>query len=127
MDNENIFTVSSDYEIATIFANGTLDTLSIMCNNTEAVDIFGQYIKIMEYFNENGINSIEEVVIARHIYTNLVFLLGEDIGLKIPQYTFFMSYSFDYDELRLCEEWLVKHKDKICWYEEKNILYIKNR
>ena len=121
-DKEMSFQTDPARELVDIFLSNFFDTIVLDCNNTTAIEIFEQRIDTLKsYTNKNRENIFGNIA---YFVVNFVLLTGIETELAG---NFTGYYNPTNTDLEKWKEWLQKHKDYLCWYKEKNILYIRER
>ena len=109
----------NDRELFRIFSQNVLDTISV-CDNDLAIDTFEQRIDILKNYSskkkENVFGNIHYFVL------NFVLLTGIDTELGGNYIGYYNPTNAD---LEKWIKWFQEHKDYLCWYKEKNILFLR--
>lgn len=107
-------------EMVDMFVSNLFDTISA-CNNNEAIVVFEQRIDTLQSYicnkNENNLTNIIRIVLNFELLTQIE---SESDG------NFIGKYNPTNRDIERWIEWFVQNQTRICWYEEKNILYLKS-
>lgn len=107
-------------EMYKLFEQNVFDTLSIPCDNEYAIKIFeGKIAKLKLYIKTNDGKLLDEI---NNIMWNFVLLTNIESEIKGDWAGILFPTNKDIERW---EEWFQEHKDRICWYEQKNILFLK--
>ena len=119
-DYDSISILCNEREMYKMFEQNIFDTLPIPCNNLEAVGRFEEKINKLKLFirNKDGklLNEIVNIILNFELLTGIESESdGDYIGKHDPT---------DKDVERWLD-WFYEHKDNLCWYKEKNVLFLK--
>ncbi len=116
--NDTVLISSKDRDMAQMFILNLFDTMSAPCNNAMAIKIFEQRIERLKQEMESHIRCSEGDLLIE----NFAFLTninpekgGDYFGFMLPTH----------NDIAKWEQWLQEHKDRLCWYEQKDILFLK--
>ena len=118
---KSIITISfGEREMYELFEKKVLDTLSISCNNQDAIQIFEHRIKklklVLECIGEESLTEISNIILN---FTLLTGIESESDGNYIGQ------YNPTTRDIERWEKWFCIHRKNICWYQKYNVLYLK--
>jgi len=112
--------IENKRDIVIMFANKSLDTITACCDNEKAIRIFERRMDIIRQYQVDksniDISLIADIIFNLELLTNIE---SESDG------NYFGKYKPTDNDITMWREWFQKYKHKICWYEEKRILYIK--
>ena len=119
---ENQGAVNPHRDMVELFLSNFFDTITVNCNNTISIEIFEQRIDTLRNYadkdRENIFGNISYFVI------NFVLLTGIETELAGNFAGYYNPTNMD---LEKWEQWFQEHKDHICLYEQKNILFLRKR
>jgi hypothetical protein len=116
--NKDMF-FNANVEMVMMFECKFFDTIPI-CNNCEAVEIFEQRIDTLKLY----IDKKDEMLLDKIIRIILNFELLTNIESESDG-NFIGKYNPTERDVERWEEWFHCNKNNICWYKQKNILYLK--
>ena len=109
-----------EMEMVDMYVNNYFDTVSV-CNNCKAIKVFEQYISVVQscidendFFNSKF--EIMPIMLNLELLTNIESESDADFSGK---------YKPTNKDVEKWTEWFKEHKDHICWYERKNILFLR--
>lgn len=120
-DNDSLSVILCDErEMVYLFEYNSLDTLCV-CNNEKATEIFKYRMGKLKLFVKS--NKGEAISVNDYkIMLNFMLLTGIDSEIKGDWVGFSNPTKRDIERW---EEWFYNNKDNICWYQEKNILFLR--
>ena len=128
-DNNN-FTYSNDSvlwnvgELCEAFFDDKFDTISV-CNNKVAISIFEERLSIIRtYILQRESEPMKEI----NIGTMLFSLYNFEFLTKIESESdsnFFGTWAPTLNDIKNWKDWFSVNKDIICYYKEKNILFLR--
>lgn len=110
---------NSNVEMVQMFISNAFDTISI-CNNDSAISIFEKRIEVLNNYicdkNSSNLNYIISIILNFELLTKIE---SESDG------DFIGKYKPTYSDLNNWKLWLKENGCNLCWYKDKNILFLK--
>lgn len=106
-------------ELVEMFVSNSFDTISA-CNNIRSIEIFNERINILKSYlkgkNEKYLDKIIRIILNFELLTKIN---------SESDANFIGKYNPTHRDVDKWVEWLEINKDRVCWYEEKDILFFK--
>ena len=115
-----IFNLCENRKMFNMYADGFFDTVMISCNNKEAINVFEQRLNVLEIYIISGYKS-DLFQFAMNAILNFELLTGIESQSDAD---YIGKYKPTEIDVVMWSLWLLDYKDYLCWYEEKNILYL---
>ena len=116
-----IFDLCENREMVYMYVDGFFDTTMISCNNEEAINVFEQRIEVLKIYIISQYES-DLMQFAMNAIVNFELLTGIESESDAD---YIGKYKPTGGDLSLWLHWLSEHKDYLCWYKEKNILFLR--
>lgn len=97
-----------------MFTSNQFDTINSSCMNKEAIFLY-----------RDRLNKLKTLKIENYIqdiyYCNFLYMTGLGYGFLDEDDNVIILQS----EIDAWENWLIYNKDRICWFKERNLIYIR--
>ncbi|MDR0206140.1 MAG: hypothetical protein LBI45_02650 [Bacteroidales bacterium] len=118
-------TIWDENSLFQTFFDDIFDTIS-ECNNEIAVKIFGERLDIIKTYIAKRDNDEPNYALYKMLYSLYNFELLTGIESESDG-NYIGKLNPTLNDIEKWENWFQEHKDRICWYEQKNILFLKKR
>lgn len=110
--------IKSEYGIGWDVWKKNFDTI-LICNNGKSIEIFKERINILKcYLKEKYERYLDKIIRIILNFELLAKIESESDG------NFIGKHNATSQDVKKWEEWLKKHIDEVCWYEDKDILFL---